>query len=114
KDKFIVDNAFSDELGSEASASLSAIPLQVGVSMQSSEIEIGLGMGPYLMLSSIYYGRLSEGRRIELGITFFGSYRFALNEDIYIGPELRLLYLSYRGIISIMPSLSIRLETLRY
>ena len=107
RDEFSVNNL-------RASARLSAIPIQLVVSMQGKEFEFGLGMGPYMMISSIDYGTTAQGRRYELGLTFFGSYLFTLSNNIHIGPELRVLYLSYRGIISIMPSLSIRLETLRY
>lgn len=108
KDEFIVND---NEL---ASAVLSAVPLQLVVSMQSKRFEFGLGMGPYLMISTINYGTEAQGRRFELGMTFLGSYLFSLNDNIYIGPELRILYLSYRGILSFNPSLSIRFEIFRY
>jgi hypothetical protein len=114
EDEFSVDTTINNELGNTAKARLSAIPIQVVVSMQGKDFEIGLGMGPYMMLSTINYGKTAQGRRYELGLTFFGSYFFSLNNNIRIGPELRVLYLSYRGIVSVMPSLSIRLETLRY
>jgi len=110
----ISSDEFYDSQGILASASLSAIPLQVAVSMQGKNFEFGLGMGPYLMLTKIEYGATAQGRRYELGITFFGSYLFTVNNNIFIGPELRVLYLSYRGILSVIPSLSIRFETLRY
>ena len=108
KDEFLVNN------GEFASAVLSAIPLQLVVSMQSKRFEIGLGMGPYLMISTINYGTKAQGRRFELGMTFLGSYRFSLNESIIIGPELRVVYLSYRGILSFNPSLFVRFEIFRY
>jgi hypothetical protein len=108
KDEFVVNG---NEL---ASAVLSAVPLQLVVSMQSKRFEFGLGMGPYLMISTIKYGSEAQGRRFELGMTFLGSYLFSLNDHIYIGPELRVLYLSYRGILSFNPSLFIRFEIFRY
>jgi hypothetical protein len=114
KDRFLVNNNLNYELGEEASARLSAIPLQIVVSMQSKLLEVGLGMGPYLMLTTINFGEPSYGRRFELGITFFSSYSFSLGKNIYIGPELRMLYLSYRGILSVMPSITFRLDALRY
>jgi len=112
-DEFSVSNLNNNELTS-ASARLSAIPIQLVVSMQGKKFEFGLGMGPYMMLSTIDYGITAQGQRLELGLTFFGSYLFSLSNNIHLGPELRVLYLSYRGIISIMPSLSIRFEILRY
>ena len=108
KDEFLVNN------GVMASAILSAIPLQLAVSMQSRKFELGLGMGPYLMISTINYGKTAQGKRLELGLTFFGSYLFPLNDSILFGPELRVLYLSYRGILSFNPSFFIRFEIFRY
>lgn len=110
----IANDDFLDSDGKKASARLSAIPIQIAVSMQSKNFEFGLGMGPYLMMSSIYYGKTARGKRYELGLTFFSSYLFSFNNNIRLGPELRTLYLSYRGIISVIPSLFIRFEILRY
>jgi hypothetical protein len=94
---------------------LAAIPLQVVVSMQANGIEVGVGMGPYLMISTIDGpDAVSIGRRSELGLTFMGSYIFKLSNYFSAGPELKVLYLSYRGIIAIMPSLTLQLKALRY
>lgn len=100
----------------EPFASLSAIPLQVAISMQKDEFELGLGIGPYLLLSKIEggIGADAKGRRIEFGITFFSSYSFIISERIKFGPELRILYFGYRGILSWMPSLNFRFEPYRY
>jgi hypothetical protein len=97
-----------------ASARLTAIPLQAAVSMQNNNFEVGIGMGPYLMISTIDYGRTATGKRFELGLTLFGSYVFKVNEHLYIGPELRALYLSYRRILSFMPSISVHFDVYRY
>ncbi len=97
-----------------AKARLTAIPLQAVVSMQSHKFELGVGMGPYLMMTSIYYGRTANGKRSELGITPFASYVFRINDEIYLGTEIKVLYLSYRGILSILPSLTIHFDTYRY
>lgn len=100
--------------GEFASAQLIAIPLQIAVSMQKNNIELGVGMGPYLMATTIQYGETAKGNRLELGLTFFGSYCFLLNDYVKIGPEFKLMYLGYRGIISIMPSVSLCFNILRY
>jgi hypothetical protein len=98
-----------------ALARLQAIPMQLVVAMQNKVFEFGVGMGPYLLMSTIVYGeRPAYGKRLELGLTFFGFYKFPLNETISIGPEMRILYLSYRGIISFMPSINFHYEILRY
>lgn len=98
----------------QAIARLNAIPLQVVVSMQKNELEIGLGMGPYLMLSTIEQGETAKGRRFELGLTLYGSYIFSVGNKIFIGPELKFLYLSYRGILSAMPSITAKIDLWSY
>jgi hypothetical protein len=113
-DEFTVDSIYSTQSGNQESASLAAIPLQLAVSMQYKGLEIGVGMGPYLMLTTIDYGSTAKSQRIELGITFIGLYRFPLGENFSLGPELRVLYLSYRGIISIMPSVTLQIDLWRY
>ena len=97
-------------------ATLAAVPIQLALSMQKSGFEFGLGIGPYLMMSTIGGGHSASvhGSRLELGMTFFGSYGFPLGENITIGPELRVLSLRYRGIVSVMPSVSFRIDALRY
>lgn len=96
------------------SGHLSAIPMQFVISMQGSGIELGIGMGPYLVLSNIDNEEESQGKRLELGITAFASYAFPIGKNLYLCPELRALYFSYRGILSLMPSLNVRLDTLFY
>ena len=47
-------------------------------------------------------------------MTLFASYVFPLGEHISLGPELRVVSLRYRGIVSVMPSLSFRIDPVRY
>ena len=111
---FAKDNLPGFASNETAAAKLKGIPLQVVVSMQGECFELGVGMGPYLMMSTIEYGGVSNGRRLELGLTFIGAYKFRIYENICIGPELRVLYLSYRGIMSFMPSLNLLYTVCRY
>ena len=113
-DEFEVDTFYSNQDKETASANLAAIPLQLAVSMQYKGLEIGVGMGPYLMLTTIDYGSTAEASRIELGLTFIGHYRFSPGKNLSLGPELRVVYLSYRGIISVMPSITLQVELWRY
>jgi hypothetical protein len=106
QNNFIIHNS--------AVARLNAIPLQVVVSMQKRGLEIGLGMGPYLLLSTIEQGISAKGYRYELGLTLYGSYVLPVGKKIFIGPELKLLYLSYRGIFSVMPSITARIDLWSY
>jgi hypothetical protein len=112
EDKIATGNGIEQPVN--ATARLTAIPLQAAVSMQDNNFEVGIGMGPYLMLSTIDYGRTAKGKRFELGLTLFTSYVFEVNEQIYIGPELRALYLSYRRILSFMPSISVHFNVYKY
>lgn len=114
KDEFEVDSFYINQNKDIASANLAAIPLQLVISMQYKGLEIGAGLGPYLMLTTINYGSTAQSSRIELGLTFIGLYRFVISNNFSLGPELRVLYLSYRGIISIMPSVTAQLELWRY
>ena len=118
QDVIPIDRSLANQLNTnlEYRARLRAIPLQMAISMQKRDIEVGMGIGPYMMLSTIEGGNSAPagGRRLELGLTFFGSYFFSLNDNIRIGPELRVLYLRYRGILSWMPSCSVRFDALRY
>lgn len=97
-------------------ATLYGIPLQLALSMQKHGFEAGMGIGPYLMISTIEGGNSApvRGQRLELGMTFFAAYTFALGDDLSIGPELRVVSMRYRGIISVMPSISLRTIPLRY
>ena len=113
-DEFAVDTFYSNPNKENASASLAAIPLQLVISMQYKGLELGVGMGPYLMLTTIDFGSTAEAQRIELGLTFIGLYRFSFGENFSLGPELRVLYLSYRGIISLMPSITLQFDIWRY
>ncbi|MBE0572312.1 MAG: hypothetical protein IH618_12285 [Ignavibacteriaceae bacterium] len=113
-DEFEVDTVYSNQDEEKASANLKAIPLQLVISMQYKGLELGVGMGPYLMRTTINYGSTAESQRIELGLTFIGLYRFSIGENFSLGPELRVLYLSYRGIISVMPSITLQLDLWRY
>ena len=114
EDEFTLDSLYSNQSSDEASANLAGIPLQVAISMQSNGLEVGVGMGPYLMLSTINYSTTAKAERMELGITFFALYRFRIGQSISVGPEFRALYLSYRGILSVMPSITLQFDIWRY
>ena len=114
EDEIKTNYDFTASQSFKARARLNAIPLQVVVSMQKNNLEFGLGMGPYVLLSTIELGKTATGHRYELGLTFFGSYMFSLDDNIFLGPELRAFYLSYRGIFSVMTSISFRFNIWSY
>jgi hypothetical protein len=82
--------------------------------MQKHNIEIGMGIA---LCYDEHHRRRHErfcSRKPASGMTFFGSYIFSVSDNIKICPELRVISFRYRGIVSLMPSISFRLETLRY
>jgi hypothetical protein len=97
-------------------ARLAAVPLLLAVTMQKYNIELGMGVGPYLVMTTLQGGKSTHvhASRLELGMTFFGAYMFPLGNTIQLGPELRVVSFRYRGIISVMPSCSVRFIPLRY
>jgi hypothetical protein len=115
QDEIPVEGALSEEFPNPT-ARLSAIPMQIAISMQNRNLEVGMAVGPYMMMSSLDNGDgvSAQGKRVEFGITMFGFYYFTLSDRTTIGPELRVLYLGYRGILSVMPSLTFRADVLRY
>ena len=95
-------------------ATLTSIPLQAVVSMQGANLEVGVGMGPHFVFSTIDDDNPAQGTRLELNLTGMANYRWQLSSNVAIAPELRVSYLSYRGILSIQPSLTIRYDLIRY
>ncbi len=97
-------------------ATLRAVPIQLALSLQKYGFELGMGIGPYLILTAIDGGGSAAVRasRLELGMTFFFAYCFPMGDVLALGPELRIVSFRYRGIISVMPSISLRFTPVRY
>ena len=95
-------------------ATLTSVPLQAVVSMQGPNLEVGVGMGPHLVYSTLRDHNPAQGTRLELNLTLLASYRWILAPDISVASELRASYFSYRGVFSIQPSLTIRYDLFRY
>lgn len=106
--------ALPNKPGESAYARLRAVPLQVAIAMQEHNFEWGLGMGSYLLLSQIEYGTSASSWRSELGITFFARQQYQLTEQMFLGPELKVLYLGYRGILSVIPSVTLHWQSKGY
>ena len=95
-------------------ATLTSVPLQAVVSMQGPNLEVGVGMGPHLVYSTLRDHNPAQGTRLELNLTLLTSYRWMLTPDVSVASELRASYFSYRGVFSIQPSLTIRYDLFRY
>lgn len=103
-----------DDLTDSTSASLNAVPLQAIVSMSKNNFEFAVGIGPYLMMSKIDNGVVSNGNRLELGLTVISNYSFELSKQLFISPEMRIVYFNFREILSIMPTLSLKYKIYSY
>jgi hypothetical protein len=84
-------------------ATLSGVPLQLAVSMRKYGVEVGIGIGPYFMTSVIEDEDVTRSTRLELGITSYVNYSIPLSASVSVGPELTLVYMGYRGIITLIP-----------
>jgi hypothetical protein len=109
---FIASDILKD--ANNTSAQLTAIPVQIDLSMQKHELEVGVGLGSYLLISRIDNGMVASSVRSELAMTVFGSYFFTMSENIFIGPVLKVNYLPYRGVVSIIPSINLCFNICRY
>lgn len=100
----------------EAYASLRAIPLQLVLSMRAYGIEVGTGIGVYL-LESVW--RVNGEQRVnstagELGVSSWIGYDVNLYDALYLGPEVHLHVLSGRGIVALGAGVRLRYDILRY
>lgn len=99
-----------------AYASLRAIPLQLVLSMRAYGIEVGTGIGVYL-LESIW--RINGEQRVsstasELGVSSWIGYDVEILDRLSLGPELNLHVLSGRGIVALGAGLRVRYDLIRY
>jgi hypothetical protein len=97
-------------------ASLRAIPLQLVLSMSAYGVEVGTGIGIYL-LESIW--RVNGEQRVnstatELGVSSWIGYDIEVVERLNFGPELHLHVLSGRGIVALGAGLRVRYDVIRY
>lgn len=100
----------------EAYASLRAIPLQLVLSMRAYGIELGTGIGVYL-LESVW--RVNGEQRVnstasELGVSSWIGYDVNVYDALYLGPEVNLHVLSGRGIVALGAGVRLRYDILRY
>jgi hypothetical protein len=97
-----------------STSTLSAIPLQAVISMQKNGFECAIGLGPYIVNSTISGGQPAVGTRWELGVTLVAAYTATLGSTWRVGPELRVLLFSNRNMISVMPALTVQFAPWSY
>jgi hypothetical protein len=110
-ERFVIADNIS---ANEVSASLSASPIMLDVSMQGNRLEVGAAIGGYIITSRIDDGGFSKASRFELGTIAHVSYRFSLGGNLFIGPEILISYMSYRGVLSLAPQIDLRYDLFRY
>jgi hypothetical protein len=113
-ERFASHEIISSDSSSPSSATLSAIPMQAAFSMRSGGFEIGAGIGPYFMRSQIQDEDYTIGVRLELGITGYASYQWTVLDQLRLGPELTIIYMGYRGILSVIPQVKMSYTILQY
>ncbi len=96
------------------SAKITAIPLQIAASMQKGGFEGGVAVGPYIMMIDIVDEDITHATRLELGITSFASYKWQLNDRLFIGPQLRCISMGYHGILSFVAECRIQYDIIQY
>jgi hypothetical protein len=95
-------------------ASLHAVPIMLDESMQSEHFEAGVALGGYIITTKLTDVTTSQASRFELGMIGHASYHWHLTDNLSIGPEVLLSYMSYRGIVSIAPQLDLRFDPIHY
>jgi hypothetical protein len=97
-------------------AELQGVPVHFAFSMQQWGAELGAGVGPYFMSSRVQASDqgTSSGSRIELGVSSWLAYNFQVTDRFFIGPELSMHFLSYRGILTLAPQVRFRYDIAVY
>ena len=95
-------------------ARLSAVPTMIDVTAELLGFDCGLGLGGYVVSTLLTDVTTARASRFELGILGHFAYRWQVGDHVSIGPELLVNYLSYRGIFSASPHLSLEYDILAY
>jgi hypothetical protein len=98
----------------DISATLSSTPMMIDVAVNFGELEIGTGLGAFLMHSRLEDEGLSEGTRIELGSILHANYAFTISEDLTLRAQFAFSYHSYRGIYTLSPQIGLHYDVYTY
>jgi len=95
---------------------LTAIPVQMAISMNPWSLDIGVGLGVYV-LQSIW--RIDQDQRAnstasEFGVHSWIGYEFMVLDRLAIGPELSMHVLSNRGVAALALGVRVRFDAIRY
>ncbi len=95
-------------------ASLHAMPVMFDVSMQVRSLEVGVGLGGYILTTMLDDLTTARASRFELGTIFHAAYHWRLQDHLSLGAEALVSYMAYRGILAIAPQLDIEYDLLTY
>lgn len=93
---------------------LTAVPVMFDVTMQNANIEVGAGLGGYVVSTMLDDRTVSRSSRFELGVLAHLSYHLPIGLGLSVGPQLIFNLLSYRGIVSFAPQVEIKYTILTY
>jgi len=98
----------------QVKASLHTVPIMLDVSMQGKLFEVGVGLGGYIISTTLDDGRISHASRLELGAIFHAAHHWQITDNLFIGAEAILSMTSYRGILSVAPQIDVKYNLLTY
>lgn len=99
---------------SDVEAWLTAVPLLVDVEMEWEHFEAGIGLGGFVLTSYVNDHSESYGTRLELATMYHIARRWYITPSVSIGPELVLNYMDYRGIVSVLPQVTLHSTLFTY
>lgn len=123
---YVIFSGESFELETEQGGSrkidvrLVAVPIQLALSMNPGNFEIGAGIGAYFLESVIGNQTANQsgfsvvGKGFEFGISTWCAYTFPLTTRIRVGPEIMFHILSNRGAAGIVGAIHVSYDIYRY
>ena len=95
---------------------LAAIPVQLALSMNPGNFEIGTGIGAYFLESILgtENGYTVAGAGFEFGISAWLAYTFPLSSRCRVGPEIMVHVLSNRGAAGFAGTIQLSYDIYRY
>jgi hypothetical protein len=92
---------------SDVEAWLTSVPILIDVEMEWEHFEAGVGLGAFIITSYLSEHGESYGTRLELATMYHIARRWSITPTLSIGPELVLNYMDYRGIVSVVPQVTL-------
>jgi hypothetical protein len=90
------------------------IPLMVDESMQLKDFEVGVALGGFIVTTALEDGGVAHASHFELGTVTHASYHWAIANDILLGADASISFMTLRGILSFAPSVSLQYNPYRY